>query len=154
MLNSPRELPAAQPKHTLIQRGTCSCPSPSPLSIISFLRCQGVAFGFVLCPPPRTRDCLKILPASASLAPCLPFLFIKPKCSSRPSLLLLRWEIISFLLAVTEAILPPEIHSKCKCKNHLSGLLPQAHSPYFILPVLLLAPPFSTTLSTNCLPSF
>ena len=153
MLNSPRELPAGQLKCTLIQRWTCSCPSPSPLSIISFSWCQGVAFDFILCPPPRTQDWLKIPPALAFLAPCLPFLFIKPKRSSRPSLLL-RCEIISFLLAVTEAILPPEIHSKCKCKNHLSGLLPQAHSPYFILPVLLLAPPFSSTLSTNCLPSF
>lgn len=75
------------------------------------------------------------------LVPSLPALFIKPKHSSSPSLLLLRWKIISFLLAVTEAILPPEIHSKCK--NHFfwitaSSTLPQFHpaipptdSPFF-----------------------
>lgn len=142
--------PQVNQTNTLTGRGTGSYTSPSPLSVISFLRCQGFTFGSALCPSPYTQDWLKILPAWATLVSRLSLSFMKPTCSSRPSLLLLRCKIISFLLAMTEAILPPEILSKCKCKNHLSGLLPQAHSPYFILP----APPFSTTLSTNCLPSF
>jgi len=122
---------------------SCSCPATSPLSVtIALLMAPGYQLW------------LRILPALATSAPCLLFLFIKPERSSWPLLLQLRCEIISFLLPMTEAILSPEIHSKCKCKNHLSGLLPQAHSPYFILPALLWAPPFSTTLSTNCSPSF
>lgn len=135
--------------NTLIWRGIGSYTSPSPLSVISYdARASPLALSSAHLHTPW--NWLKILPAWAALAPCLSLPFMKPTCSSRPSLLLLRCKIISFLLAMTEAILPPEILSKCKCKNHLSGLLPQAHSLYFILP----APPFSTTLSTNCLPSF
>lgn len=150
MLNSLKELPAGQPKHTLVQEGACSCPSPSPPSITPFSRCFWLSPLPISLHPGQAQN----PPCFNTFRPCLPLRFVKAKDSSRPSLLLLRCEIIAFLLAMTEAISPPEIHSKCKCKNHLSGLLPQAHSPYFILPVLLLAPPFSTTLSTNCLPSF
>lgn len=38
-------------------------------------------------PFPCTPDWLKILPALTSLVPCLPFLFMKPKRLSRPSLI-------------------------------------------------------------------
>lgn len=127
MLNSPEELPAGQPKRTLVREGTCSCPSPPPPSITSFSWCLWLS------PPPTSSrpGQARNPPCFNTFRPCLPFLFAKAEDSSGPSLLLPRCEIIAFLLAMTEAISPPEIHSKCKCKNHLSGLLPRAHSPLF-----------------------
>lgn len=42
--------------NTLIWRGIGSYTSPSPLSVISFLWCQGITFGCVLCSPPYTLE--------------------------------------------------------------------------------------------------
>lgn len=125
MLNSPRELLAGQSKQIPIQLGTRSCPSPSHLSIISFSWCQGVTFGFLLHLPPYTLDWLKILSAFSILVPSLPVLFIKPKHRVAHYCC----KIISFLLAVTEAILPSEIHSKCK--NHFFWITASSTLPLF-----------------------
>lgn len=84
-----------------------------------------------LSPPPASRHLgLAQNPACFSiLLPSPPALFIKPKHSPSLSLLLLGCKIISFLLAVTEAILPPEIHSKCK--NHFFWITASSTLPLF-----------------------